>query len=141
MKHTTLVILLALAPLSWSDRPSIEDAVKNAVGTWILSNQDADTDCVWDAPGFWLMVEPKPEYPRRARRKEVTGSVTLEYDVYLGIPKNIRILETKLSRPYPPKTFEKAAISTISKYRYKPLVRDGEVYNVRDVRCRIDFKL
>ena len=140
MKYLITTILLALAPLSWSEMlvPS-----KN----WIVSNQDADTDCSYtnSLGQAALMVIVNTVYPPGARSKKVTGSVTLKYDVSSeGRTQNIRILETKLSPPYLPRSFERAAITAISRYRYKPTVRvegeDIKVMNVRDVRCRIDFK-
>jgi TonB family protein len=138
MKHLTLVILLAVAaPLSWGEKPSLEEAINNAKGNVIVSNQSADTDCVWSGNGIWLMRKNLPKYPRMAKWRKITGSVTLEYDVSrLGKVRNIRVLESR-----PAKTFDKAAIEAVSQYVYKPIVRDGTFYAVKNVVCQLDFTL
>ena len=123
------LLLVILSPLSWGEKAPLDNASAAA--------KPADTDCVWSLDGIFLMVKAEPKYPRKAKRKKITGFVKLEYDVSaIGMPENIRIIESE-----PAKTFDKAALDAVSKYRYKPRISNGSLVSVKNVVGRVDFAL
>lgn len=83
------------------------------------------------------IVKVAPQYPRRALSKGKEGYVILEYTVTKqGTVKDPIVIEAK-----PPGTFDKAAIKSALRYKYKPRVVDGEPIEVQGVRTKITFKI
>lgn len=83
------------------------------------------------------IVKVAPQYPRRALNKGIEGYVIVEYTVTkLGTVKDPVIIEAK-----PQGTFDKAAIKSALRYKYKPRVVDGEPIEVQGVRTKITFEL
>ena len=78
----------------------------------------------------------KPIYPRKARRKNIEGYVNLSFIVdEQGIPSQITVDSAK-----PEKTFNRAAIRAVKKWRFKPGTVQGKAVKVR-VSQAIEFKL
>ena len=83
------------------------------------------------------IVKVAPQDPRRALNKGIEGYVIVEYTVTkLGTVKDPVIIEAK-----PQGTFDKAAIKSALRYKYKPRVVDGEPIEVQGVRTKITFEL
>ena len=83
------------------------------------------------------IVKVAPQYPRRALSRGIEGYVIVEYTVTkLGTVKDPRVVEGK-----PQGTFDRAAIKSALRYKYKPRVVDGEPIEVKGVRTRITFEL
>jgi protein TonB len=83
------------------------------------------------------IVKVAPIYPRRALERGTEGYVVLEYTVTKqGTVRNPIVIEAK-----PPNVFERAAIKSALRYKYKPRVEDGEPVEVPGVRTRVIFKM
>jgi periplasmic protein TonB len=83
------------------------------------------------------IVKVAPQYPRRALSRGIQGYVILEYTVTKqGTVANPVVVEAK-----PEGTFDKAAIKSALRYKYKPRVVDGEPIEVQGVRTKITFQL
>ncbi|GAB3287115.1 energy transducer TonB [Parahaliea aestuarii] len=78
-----------------------------------------------------------PDYPQSALRRGIEGHVDLIFDVAAsGRTENIRVLDAQ-----PQGVFERAAIQTLAKWKYKAPVQDGIPYGQRDMTTRITFQL
>ncbi len=83
------------------------------------------------------IVKVAPQYPRRALSRGIEGYAIVEYTVTKrGTVKDAFIVEAK-----PEGTFDKAAIKSALRYKYKPRVVDGEPIEVSGVRTKITFEL
>ena len=83
------------------------------------------------------IVKVAPQYPRRAQSRGIEGYVILEYTVTKqGTVRDIQVIESK-----PSGTFDKAAIKSATRYKYKPRVVNGEPIEVPGVRTQISFEL
>ncbi len=83
------------------------------------------------------IVKVAPQYPRRALSKGIEGYVVLEYTVTKqGTVKDPIVVESQ-----PKGTFDKAAIKSALRYKYKPRVIDGAPVEVGGVKTKISFKL
>ena len=73
-----------------------------------------------------------PEYPWRARRKGVSGSVVLQFIVGAdGVPRDISVLSS-----FPGGFFEKSAVEAVSSTPFSPALRDGI-----GVPCRMQLEV
>ncbi|WP_116368656.1 energy transducer TonB [Parahaliea mediterranea] len=78
-----------------------------------------------------------PDYPQSALRRGIEGHVDLIFDVAAsGRTENIRVLAAE-----PEGVFERAAMQTLAKWKYKAPVQDGVPYGQRDMTTRITFRL
>lgn len=83
------------------------------------------------------IVKVAPIYPRRAQTRGIEGYVVLEYTVTRqGTVKDVRVVEAQ-----PQGIFDKAAIASAQKYKYKPRVVNGEALEVPGVQTIIRFEL
>lgn len=83
------------------------------------------------------IVKVAPQYPRRALSKGIEGYVILEYTVTKkGTVENPVVIESK-----PNRIFDKSAIKSALRYKYKPRVVDGKPIEVSGVRTKITFEL
>jgi len=82
------------------------------------------------------LIQLKPLYPARARMRRIEGSVTVEFTVTEnGNTKDIKIITAD-----PPKTFNRAAVRAIERWRFSPAEVDGKSVQVR-IRQNIRFEL
>ncbi|MBL4660100.1 MAG: energy transducer TonB [Alcanivoracaceae bacterium] len=86
---------------------------------------------------FLPIVKVAPQYPSRASSRGIEGYVLLEYTV----TKQGTVLNPVVIEAVPSKIFNKAAISSALRYKYKPRVVDGVPEDVKGVRTKITFKL
>lgn len=83
------------------------------------------------------IVTVAPTYPRRMASRGIEGWVLLEFSVdQLGRVQNPQVLDAQ-----PTSGFNKAAISAVSRYKYKPRVINGEATWVHGVQTRMVFEL
>jgi len=82
------------------------------------------------------IVKVAPQYPRQALKRKLEGEVVLEYTVTrLGSVTNAKVLYS--TDP----VFNKAAVDSALRYKYKPRVVEGQAIEVSGVRTRIKFRL
>jgi TonB family protein len=78
----------------------------------------------------------KPEYPKKAELAKVEGWVELDFTV----AESGQVTDVAVHAASAPGVFESAAISALSQWRYKPMVRDGKPVAQR-ARIRMRFAL
>ncbi|MBN7827946.1 energy transducer TonB, partial [Bowmanella dokdonensis] len=64
----------------------------------------------------------EPVYPEEAYKKGLEGWVWVEFDIDpSGAVNDLEIIDG-----YPPREFERAIYNAVSRWRYQPLVKDGQ---------------
>lgn len=82
------------------------------------------------------IVKVAPTYPRGALSRGLEGEVLLEYTVTKqGTVRDPVVIESTSG------IFDRAAIQSAMRYKYKPRIVDGEAIEVPGVRTRIAFRL
>ncbi len=81
-------------------------------------------------------LQVPPEYPYRARRRGVEGSVELRFTV----TRDGRVTDIDVVRAQPQHMFEEAAKQAVTRWRFEPAIRNGNAVDVR-VQVQLDFKL
>ena len=82
------------------------------------------------------IVKVAPQYPRQALKRKLEGDVVLEYTV----TKQGSVTNPKVLFSTDP-VFNKAAVESALRYKYKPRVIEGQATEVPGVRTRIKFRL
>ena len=83
------------------------------------------------------IVKVAPQYPRRAAQKGIEGYVVVEFTVStLGTVKDPKVIEAA-----PANIFNRAALSAVKKFKYKPKIVNGKAEEVSGVRNIIRFEL
>jgi len=100
-----------------------------AAGQQFLANVVAAGDLT-------LIRSVKPEYPKKANSSKIEGWVELDFTV----AESGRVMDIAVHAASTPGVFEAAAISALSKWRYKPVLRDAKPAAQR-ARIRIRFVL
>jgi protein TonB len=82
------------------------------------------------------IVKVAPVYPSRAASRGLEGHVVVDYTVTrTGTTRDVTVVESTSS------LFERAAVDSAAKYKYKPRVINGEAVEVPGVRTIIRFEL
>jgi protein TonB len=82
------------------------------------------------------IVKVAPIYPQRAAQRGLEGYVIVQYTVTTtGDTKDVVVLESTSS------LFDRAAVDSALKYKYKPRVIDGVAIEVAGVTTKIIFEL
>lgn len=82
------------------------------------------------------LATPAPEYPRDAMMSGTQGYVVVEFTINLeGGTQDISVVDAS-----PQRTFDQAARRAVSRWKFQPLVENGQPVEKR-VQRRIDFKL
>ena len=80
------------------------------------------------------VYSPDPVFPEIAREHDLTGFVDLEFTVGAdGTVTDVNVLKAQ-----PKGVFEKAAVDAVSKWRYRPVERNGLPVN-EHARLRLNF--
>jgi len=81
------------------------------------------------------LVRIAPEYPRRAAQLGLAGWVLLEFTVTTtGATQDVRVVDAE-----PERTFDRAAIKAVEKFKYRPKVVDGQPVVQHGVQIVISF--
>ena len=80
---------------------------------------------------------PSPEYPRRAIRLGLEGSVRLEFDV----DTDGSVLDPYVVESNPAGVFDRAAIKAVRKFLYEPPSYNGTSVKVNNVQIDLIFRL
>ena len=90
------------------------------------------------ADGSYVPIfQVPPVYPRRALERGIEGCVMLKFTV----TKVGSTREPSVEWSVPPGIFDRAAMRSALKYKYKPQIRDGEAIEVPNVRTVVIFKI
>lgn len=103
----------------------------------INTNVDVGGVNIGVADGEYLpIVKVAPIYPARAAARGLEGYCIVEYTVTkTGTTKDVHVVKSSSS------LFDRAAIESAQKYKYKPRVVNGEPVEVPGVRTKITFVL
>ena len=80
---------------------------------------------------------PAAEYPRRAIRLGIEGSVKLEFDV----DTDGSVLDPYVVESTPAGVFDRASIKAVRKFLYQPPTYNGTSVKVNNVQISLTFKL
>jgi protein TonB len=83
------------------------------------------------------LVRIQPSYPRSALARGIEGYVVVEFD----ISANGFVLDPRIIDAYPGDIFNRAALTAIMKFKYKPAIQDGVARQVNGARNRFSFKI
>ena len=90
------------------------------------------------ADGSYVPIfQVPPVYPRRALERCIEGCVMLKFTV----TKVGSTRDPSVEWAVPPGIFDRAAMRSALKYKYKPQIRDGEAIEVPNVRTVVIFKI
>ncbi len=79
----------------------------------------------------------EPIYPRRAAERSIQGWVVMRFRLDpAGWPQAVRVIDSA-----PAKTFDKAAVSAVSKWRYRPATRNGRPVHRLGISAKLTFRL
>ncbi|MCH9692446.1 MAG: energy transducer TonB [Gammaproteobacteria bacterium] len=88
------------------------------------------------------IVRVQPTYPRRALQRGIEGHAIVGYTVTkTGTVRDPYIIEAFTSKGNPTTIFNREALKSALKYKYKPRVVDGEPIDVPGVKIQITFTL
>ncbi|WP_444895889.1 energy transducer TonB [Microbulbifer sp. EKSA008] len=88
------------------------------------------------------IVKVQPQYPRRAQQRGIEGYVIVEYTVTTnGSVRDPIVIEAFTLKGKPTTVFNRAALKSALKYKYKPRVVDGKPTEVPNVRTKISFNM
>jgi protein TonB len=67
-----------------------------------------------------------PTYPPEARAHNLGGSVTVQFTIDInGVPREVRVVKST-----PPGVFDRAAIDAVTRWRYQPVLINGNPMEV-----------
>ncbi len=89
---------------------------------------------------FDVEIDPlyrvNPKYPPSKARNGQGGYVLVEFDVDTNeITKDIKVIDSSSN------IFEKNSLQAVSKWRYAPSVKDGELIITEGARMRIEYRI
>lgn len=83
------------------------------------------------------IIRVAPGYPPHAERSAIEGFVDIEFSV----SKTGRVVDPRIIYAEPSSIFNHYALRAVRKWKYKPLVVDGEPLERQGLRVRIKFEL
>lgn len=87
--------------------------------------------------GYMPFVKVQPIYPEEARERELEGWV----DLLITVTKNGSVTNPRVTHAEPPSVFNRAAISCVKKWKYRPKIKNGIAVAVSNVKARVTFQL
>ena len=121
--------------LTQPNRPNIDKASMSAdLGAFDLAglilNAPVDGDTL-------AIVRVLPRYPSRALSRGIEGWVLMEFAIdELGLAVNPVVIESE-----PPGIFDRAALSAVKRWKYRPMIEDGRPRMRPGVRQLISFEI
>ncbi|MBC6905613.1 energy transducer TonB [Saccharophagus sp. K07] len=88
-----------------------------------------------DIPVPTMLVQPS--YPAVAANKGIEGYVDVEFDVTpTGATDNIRVIAA-----VPPKVFDAETIRAVKRWKFSPVIRDGQPIAYKGLVHRVNFEM
>lgn len=82
------------------------------------------------------IIKVRPQYPARARAKNLEGTVLVQFDVTtVGTVANVAVIESSN------RVFDKAAVDAAYRFKYKPRIVDGVPYETKGLRNLFRFEM
>jgi protein TonB len=83
------------------------------------------------------LVRINPDYPPSAQSRGVQGWVLVQFTITpAGTVKDARVVDAD-----PKSTFDEAAVSAVSRWKYNPKVESGVAVERRGIQVKLTFKL
>ena len=121
--------------LKQPNRPNVDKASMSAdMGAFDLAGLNLNAPVDGDT---LAIVRVLPRYPSRALSRGIEGWVLLEFAIdELGLAVNPVVIESE-----PPGIFDRAAISAVKRWKYRPMIEDGRPRMRPGVRQLISFEI
>ncbi|WP_295804052.1 energy transducer TonB [uncultured Microbulbifer sp.] len=88
------------------------------------------------------IYKPAPRYPRRALARGIEGYVVVEFTITSsGSVRNASVVGGYDSSGQPTTVFDRAALSAVARFKYRPPMAEGQAVEQHGVRNRIVFKM
>jgi periplasmic protein TonB len=112
---------------------SIGAAVEGSVG---LDNSGGFTMASADGDAV-PMVRVPPQYPEKAMQRGIEGRVLVEFTISrVGTVKDAKVIAAE-----PSSIFNKAALKSVSQWKYNPKILNGKAVEQTGIRTSVVFKL
>ena len=121
--------------LTQPNRPDIDKASMSAdLGAFDLAGLNLNAPVDGDT---LAIVRVLPRYPSRALSRGIEGWVLMEFAIdELGLAVNPVVIESE-----PPGIFDRAALSAVKRWKYRPMIEDGRPLMRPGVRQLISFEI
>ena len=121
--------------LTQPNRPNIDKASMSAdLGAFDLTGLNLNAPVDGDT---LAIVRVLPRYPSRALSRGIEGWVLMEFAIdELGLAVNPVVIESE-----PPGIFDRAALSAVKRWKYRPMIEDGRPRMRPGVRQLISFEI
>ena len=121
--------------LAQPNRPNIDKASMSAdLGAFDLAGLNLNAPVDGDT---LAIVRVLPRYPSRALSRGIEGWVLMEFAIdELGLAVNPAVIESE-----PPGIFDRAALSAVKRWKYRPMIEDGRPRMRPGVRQLISFEI
>lgn len=121
--------------LSQTTRPNVDKAaIATDLGNFELAGMNLNAPVDGDA---LAIVRVLPRYPSRALNRGIEGWVLLEFAISeVGVAIDPVVVESD-----PKGIFDRAAISAVRKWKYRPMMEDGKPAVRHGVRQLISFQI
>lgn len=121
--------------LTQPNRPNIDKASMSAdLGAFDLAGLNLNAPVDGDT---LAIVRVLPRYPSRALSRGIEGWVLMEFAIdELGLAVNPVVIESE-----PPGIFDRAALSAVKRWKYRPMIEDGRPLMRPGVRQLISFEI
>ena len=121
--------------LTQPNRPNIDKASMSAdLGAFDLAGLNLNAPVDGDT---LAIVRVLPRYPSRALSRGIEGWVLMEFAINeLGLAVNPVVVESE-----PPGIFDRAALSAVKRWKYRPMIEDGRPRMRPGVRQLISFEI
>jgi protein TonB len=121
--------------LTQPNRPNIDKASMSAdLGAFDLAGLNLNAPVDGD---MLAIVRVLPRYPSRALSRGIEGWVLMEFAIdELGLAVNPVVIESE-----PPGIFDRAALSAVKRWKYRPMIEDGRPRMRPGVRQLISFEI
>ena len=121
--------------LTQPNRPNIDKASMSAdLGVFDLAGLNLNAPVDGDT---LAIVRVLPRYPSRALSRGIEGWVLMEFAIdELGLAVNPVVMESE-----PPGIFDRAALSAVKRWKYRPMIEDGRPRMRPGVRQLISFEI
>lgn len=83
------------------------------------------------------IVRVNPQYPPRAAERGVEGWVELAF--VIGVTGAVQ--DPEVTNSHPGRTFDRAALRAVSRWKYNPQIQDGKPVERRGITVRLEFTL
>jgi periplasmic protein TonB len=83
------------------------------------------------------MVRVPPQYPEKAMQRGIEGRVLVEFTISrVGTVKDAKVIAAE-----PSSIFNKAALKSVSQWKYNPKILNGKAVEQTGIRTSVVFKL